>query len=158
MGDPIPGTGPVMRGLHRPESKGFKASVLKNLVQVDIRTDAGIYLGTGDVMLQEADRILRVLNRIVRGLYARRTHKVLPADWPVSSDLMDPSKLQASSSPSRFASSASAMARFSTTRSTWKMMTERRSFGWSSTTPCTSGATQARRSERSSHGDRPPIA
>lgn len=93
-GDPLPGTGPVMRGFHRPQSRGFKASVLKNLIPVDLHTEGGIYLGSGEMMLQEADRILRVVNRIVRGLYTRRTGKVLPADWPVSSDLMDGTKLQ----------------------------------------------------------------
>lgn len=95
MGDPIPGTGPVMRGFHRPESRGFKASILKNMVQVDVRTDAGIYLGSGEAMLQKADRIMRVINRIVRGLYTHRAGEVLPFDWPVSSDLMDPSNLHA---------------------------------------------------------------
>jgi hypothetical protein len=93
-GDPLPGTGPVMRGFHRPQGQGFKASVLKDLIPVDLRTEGGIFLGSGEVMLQKADRIIRVVNRIVRGLYNRRTGKVLPADWPVSSDLMDGGSLQ----------------------------------------------------------------
>lgn len=45
-------------------------------------------------MLQKADRLMRVVNRIVRGLYTRRIGKVLPADWPVSSELMDGPQLQ----------------------------------------------------------------
>jgi hypothetical protein len=93
-GDPLPGTGPVMRGFHRPQSQGFKTSVLKDLIPVDLRTEGGIYLGSVEVMLQKADRIIRVVNRIVRGLYTRRTGKVLPADWPVSSELMDGAQLQ----------------------------------------------------------------
>lgn len=93
-GDVIPGTGPVMRGLHRLQSQDFKASVLKDLVQAEFRTNAGIYLGSGDVLLQKADRIQRVINRIVRGLYTCRTRKVLPAVWPVSCDLMDHARLR----------------------------------------------------------------
>lgn len=94
-GEPIPESGPVMRGFHRPQSQGFKASVLKNLVSVDIRTDAGLYLGTGEALLQDSNRLLRVVNRFVRGLYTHRTGKVLPADWPVSSDLMHPQRVLA---------------------------------------------------------------
>jgi hypothetical protein len=86
--------GPVIRGLHRPESQRFKASVLSNLVPADIRSEAGLYLGSREVMLQDAQRIYRVVNRIIRGLYVHRTEKILPADWPVSSDLMNPNKLQ----------------------------------------------------------------
>jgi len=86
--------GPVMRGFHRPESQGFKASVMANLIPADIRTEAGLYLSSGDAMLQDAQRIRRVVNKIVRGLYVHRTGKILPADWPVSSDLMNPAKLR----------------------------------------------------------------
>lgn len=86
---------PVMRGFHRPESQHFKASVLANLVPADIRSEAGLYLGSREVMLQNAQRIRRVVNKIVRGLYVHRTGKILPADWPVGSDLMDPAKLRA---------------------------------------------------------------
>lgn len=88
-------SGPVMRGLHRPESKGFKTSVLKNLVPVEVRSPAGLYLGTTDAMLQEPKTIHRVVNRITRGLYTRRTGKVLPADWPVSSDMMPTENMKA---------------------------------------------------------------
>lgn len=86
--------GPVMRGFHRPESQRFKASVLANVVSVDIRSETSLHRGTGQAMLQDAERIRRVVNKIVRGLYVHRTGKILPADWPVSSDLMDRAKLQ----------------------------------------------------------------
>jgi hypothetical protein len=86
--------GPVMRGFHRPESQRFKTSVLKKVIPVDIRSEAGLYLGTGEAMLQDAQRIYKVVNRIVRGLYVHRTGEILPADWPISSDLMNPAKLR----------------------------------------------------------------
>lgn len=88
-------SGPVMRGLHRPRSKGFKTSILRNLMPVDIRSPTGLYLGTADAMLQEPETIHRVVNRITRGLYTRRTGKVLPTDWPVSSDMMPTENLKA---------------------------------------------------------------
>lgn len=93
-GDLIPGSGPVMRGFHRPQAKGFKKSVLESLKPVDVFTDGGVYVGSGDVMLQDSQRLLRVVNRIARGIYAHRTGKVLPAAWPVKSDLMDPSRVR----------------------------------------------------------------
>lgn len=82
--------GPVMRGFHRPEMPGLKWATLKSLHPIDVHSPAGIYLGTGEAMLQDAPRIQRVVNRITRGLYATRTGKILPLDWPVSSDLIDP--------------------------------------------------------------------
>lgn len=80
--------GPVMRGFHRPDQPGLKRSVLAKLQRVDVQSDAGIYLGTADAMLADATRLRRVVNRIARGLYTHHTGKVLPADWPVGSELM----------------------------------------------------------------------
>ena len=81
--------GPVMRGYHRPDYPGLKLDTLKNLVPVDVHTEGGIYLGTGEAMLQDAARLQRVVQRIARGLYCRRTGKVLPPAWPVSSDMIN---------------------------------------------------------------------
>lgn len=82
--------GPTMRGYHRPEMSGLKKATLNNLQVVEVHTQGGIYLGTAEALFQEPGRIQRVVNRISRGLYATRSGNVLPADWPVSSDLIDP--------------------------------------------------------------------
>lgn len=84
----------VMRGFHRPDHAGLKSVVLKSLVPAEVRSKAGLILGKADAMMQDSDRILRVVNRITRGLYTIRTGKVLPADWPVSSDMIDPTEAQ----------------------------------------------------------------
>jgi len=80
--------GPVMRGVHRPQSRGFKTSILNKILPVEVHSQAGLYLGNAEAMLQDPDRIHKVVNRITRGLYTALTKKVLPSDWPVSSDWM----------------------------------------------------------------------
>ncbi|HEX5718440.1 MAG TPA: hypothetical protein VF179_19920 [Thermoanaerobaculia bacterium] len=82
--------GPTMRGFHRPEMPGLKIATLNSLHTVEVHTAGGLYLGTADVLFQEPGRIRRVVNRISRGLYAKRSGNVLSADWPVSSDLINP--------------------------------------------------------------------
>jgi hypothetical protein len=77
-----------MRGVHRPESQRFKAGILKRIVLVEVHSQSGLYLGNAEAILQDPARIHRVVNRITRGLYTALTKKVLPSDWPVSSDWM----------------------------------------------------------------------
>lgn len=81
--------GPVMRGYHRPDRPGLKQSTLRALLPVEIRTPAGLIIGKQNAMFQDATRIRRIASRIARGLYSYVTGKVLPADWPVTSDLID---------------------------------------------------------------------
>ncbi|MGE0641869.1 MAG: hypothetical protein AB7G12_10995 [Thermoanaerobaculia bacterium] len=82
--------GPVLRGVHRPESAKYRAMILGSIHEVEVRSEAGIILGKAPVMDQKSARILRVVSRMARGLYTYHTGDVLPADWPVSSDLVDP--------------------------------------------------------------------
>ena len=82
--------GPTMRGFHRRDQPGLKIATLENLHSAEVQTPAGIYLGNADVLLQEAERIQRVVNRITRGLFAHLTGNVLPMDWPVACDLINP--------------------------------------------------------------------
>ena len=89
--------GPVMRGFHRRGSEGFKASILNTLAAVEVRTESGLYLGSGEAMLVDEarmDRLVRVINRIIRGLFTHETKEILPKDWPVQSAMMEPSKLE----------------------------------------------------------------
>jgi hypothetical protein len=85
--------GPVMRGFHRPEMPGLKKATLNALRPVDVHSPAGIYLWTQDAFFQDAKRLHAVVNRITRGLYAYKTGKVLPLDWPVQSELRSASDL-----------------------------------------------------------------
>jgi hypothetical protein len=85
--------GPVMRGFHRPEMPGLKKATLNALRPVDVHSPAGIYLGTKDAFFQDAKRLHSVVNRITRGLYAYRTGKILPLDWPVESEMRRPDDL-----------------------------------------------------------------
>lgn len=82
--------GPTMRGFHRSEMPGLKMDILNSLHPVEVHTEGGLYLGTAEMLLREPGRILGVVNRISRGLYAKRTGNVLAEDFPVSSDWIDP--------------------------------------------------------------------
>ncbi len=82
--------GPVLRGVHRPQSAKYKAYIHRSLREVEVSTEAGIHLGKAHVMDQDAARIQRVVQRMARGLHTHLTGDILPRDWPVSCDLLDP--------------------------------------------------------------------
>lgn len=83
-------SGPVLRSVHRPESARYKAMLLSSVHEVEVHTEAGVHLGAVPVMDQDAPRIQRVVSRMARGCYTHLTGEILPADWPVTSDLVDP--------------------------------------------------------------------
>jgi len=82
--------GPVLRGVHRPESAKYKSYILDNLKDVELRSEAGRILGDSTVMLQDANRLQRVVCRMAKGLHGHLTTDILPEDWPVSCDLVNP--------------------------------------------------------------------
>ncbi|HVT15209.1 MAG TPA: hypothetical protein VHQ90_03375 [Thermoanaerobaculia bacterium] len=86
--------GPVLRGIHRPESARFKADILEHLKTAELRVGDD-FVGHAPVMLQDPARLHGIANRIVRGLYRHLSGSVLALEWPVSSALMPPSSLQA---------------------------------------------------------------
>lgn len=93
------GRGPVMRGFHRPDHQRFKKAILKTLIPVEVHTEAGLYLGSGEAMTQDQvgmDRLLRVVNRIIRGVFTDKTGEILPEDWPTHSAMMEGSRVKES--------------------------------------------------------------
>lgn len=68
----------LLRSLRRPEHAKFNAEILRNLREVEIRTPAGLYLGTAPVLPLEQERVDRVAQRIVRGLFFHEYENRLP--------------------------------------------------------------------------------
>jgi len=59
----------IFRSLQRDEAKGLKESFLSDIHSVRLRTQAGLYLGRAEAYNVDMERIQRVVERIVRGLY-----------------------------------------------------------------------------------------
>lgn len=80
----------ALKRLTRPESAKFRLDILERIVPVEVQSEAGLYLGDAEALLVGARRHARVLHRITRGLHAKLTKDVLPADWPVGASWIDP--------------------------------------------------------------------
>jgi hypothetical protein len=68
----------VLKGLGRPQARGFLNSVFRSLTSVELRTPAGIYLGKAPGFNVNLARLNRVVRRIVTGLFYRERDTRLP--------------------------------------------------------------------------------
>ncbi len=59
----------ILRSLQREEAKGLRKSFLSDIHPVQLRTQAGLHVGRGVASNIDPNRIRRVVERIVRGLY-----------------------------------------------------------------------------------------
>ena len=59
----------VLKALTRPEASGLKQALLNDWRNVDVTTKGGIFLGRRTAFEVDMNRIARVVQRIVRGLY-----------------------------------------------------------------------------------------
>ncbi|BBO34592.1 hypothetical protein PLANPX_4204 [Lacipirellula parvula] len=73
-----------LRGLFRPEAKGFRTAILSRLETVNLVTPSGIFLGEGLRTEVDYERLDRVVRRTVRGLYFREYHARLPKTTQIS--------------------------------------------------------------------------
>jgi hypothetical protein len=60
---------PTIRGLNRPEQRGFVKTILSTVKQIPVHTKEGIFLGHAPAMIVDLERLRRTAERIVRGLY-----------------------------------------------------------------------------------------
>ena len=58
------------RALHREEARGYTKSIVDNVVPLDVFTQAGIYVGSAGGYEVDHERLDRVAERIVKGLYS----------------------------------------------------------------------------------------
>ncbi len=61
--------GPTIRGLNRPQQRGFAKAILSAVKHVPVHTREGIYLGDAPALIVDLERLRRTAERIVRGLY-----------------------------------------------------------------------------------------
>ncbi len=72
-----------LRSLTRPEAKGLKRSLLSNVRRIQLATPSGIYVGSTLGFDVDLDRIHRVVERIVRGLFFHETNQRLKEGYEV---------------------------------------------------------------------------
>lgn len=60
---------PTIRGLNRPQQRGFAQTIVSTVKHVPVHTTEGIFLGHAPAMIVDLERLRRTVERIVRGLY-----------------------------------------------------------------------------------------
>lgn len=68
----------IISSIQRPEAKGYASRVLNSLEDVNVYSEAGIFLGIEPAMSLDWPRIEGVLKRIVRGLFFHKNKQLLP--------------------------------------------------------------------------------
>lgn len=67
----------VLRGLRKRQKAGFRRAVLGAVEDVDVFTPAGIYAGRHGILNVDLDRLGRVAERVIKGLYYHHSGRVL---------------------------------------------------------------------------------
>lgn len=75
----------VHRSFAKPQKRGMVQALLQNVRQVHLRSPAGLYLGLDWAYDVDLERLGRVTNRIVKGLYYREFGQALPPECGVRS-------------------------------------------------------------------------
>jgi hypothetical protein len=73
----------VSRSLKKPTKIGFAKLVRDSLGEIDIQSQGGIYLGKAPSIKINANRLDRVSQRIIRGLYFKERNYPVPSDCGV---------------------------------------------------------------------------
>jgi hypothetical protein len=74
----------VLRSLGKPEARRMAAQFLQGVHEVEIKTRAGIFLGTRPAYDVDLNRLSRVPTRIVKGLFAKSRGDRLPKEYEVT--------------------------------------------------------------------------
>lgn len=74
----------VMRSLEKPDKIGFRNSLLKNLQKRDLMSRGGLYLGKAATLNVDLNRIYRVLERVIKGLFYHEKGYRLPDNYMVN--------------------------------------------------------------------------
>src|SRR4029453_2623863 len=76
-------TDALLRSLAKPTKQGFARMLLASIKEVEIETEAGLYLGKHPVLKLEQERIARVAQRIIRGLFFHEKAYPVPEGYEV---------------------------------------------------------------------------
>lgn len=63
----------ILRSLERPEASGMNKSFFDDLLPVEMRTKSGLYVGQSGAYQVDIERLIRIAERIVRGLIWHET-------------------------------------------------------------------------------------
>ncbi len=74
----------VLRSLRKPNKGGFARLVRESLMEIDVRTEAGIYLGTAGGLAINKKRFDQVAERIIRGLFWHEKRYPVPTGYEVT--------------------------------------------------------------------------
>jgi hypothetical protein len=80
----------VLRSLNRPEATGFARQFFQNVAMVDTFTRSGIYVGKMAAHRIDHERLRRIMERIIRGLFFAEYRKRLPRSHVVTSVFVNP--------------------------------------------------------------------
>jgi len=68
----------INHGLQRASRPGLKMQLLNNMMLVDVKTSAGIYIGKAPCISVELGRLVKVVTRMMEGFYYQHKNKRLP--------------------------------------------------------------------------------
>jgi hypothetical protein len=86
---------PIMNSLQRPQFQGMAKTLMKDLREVWLRTPSGIYTERAQAFDVDLNRIFRVVERTVRGLFFAETKKRLDPAYCVRVESNDTLSRQA---------------------------------------------------------------
>ncbi|MDX2215705.1 MAG: hypothetical protein SFY66_20755 [Oculatellaceae cyanobacterium bins.114] len=73
----------LVRSVSRQKQRGFSRTILKSIKEVEIVTKTGIFLGKEPAFQLDIERIDRVAQRIIRGLFFHEKGYAVPAGYEV---------------------------------------------------------------------------
>lgn len=79
----------ILRSIKRPESSGLRKAILTGLKPVDLVTPSGIFLGQSGMYKVEVGRVLKTVNRIIKGIFYYEYGQVLPNDYNIQSFMLE---------------------------------------------------------------------
>lgn len=74
----------ILEGLHHTNASGLRKKVFHNFSIKNIVTTTGIFLGSYPVFEEEAEPIIRVMERITKGLYYLEKKKPYPQNYRIN--------------------------------------------------------------------------
>jgi len=82
----------VLRSLKNPRKKGMQKSIMSTLKEVNLYTPSGIYLGKSGMLPVDVKRLLKVVERIIRGIFYTENGFRLPSEYKVRAFSLEPVK------------------------------------------------------------------
>jgi hypothetical protein len=73
----------IFRGLHRQQARGMAKQLLADTFPVPLKTPSGLYVGQRLAFHVDVERIFRVIERTVRGLYYHEAGERIPDGYAV---------------------------------------------------------------------------